>query len=94
MRAGLEPGEGQAGGADGWRVRELKALPELLLDELAALLNEVERSGQWPAALEQARGQIERLSMLQGESDQREEKWRGRLERLGRVWEHRTPVVV
>eukprot|EP00660_Eupelagonema_oceanica_P019607 gene19607-biopygen16350 len=44
----------QAGGMDGWRVRELRALPVPILDALAGLLNEVERSGQWPATLERA----------------------------------------
>eukprot|EP00662_Eupelagonemidae_sp_cell21_P057404 gene57404-biopygen32076 len=44
----------QAGGMEGWRVRELKALPEPLLDALAEVLNEVERQGAWPAALERA----------------------------------------
>eukprot|EP00666_Eupelagonemidae_sp_cell4sb_P018026 gene18026-biopygen9074 len=44
----------QAGGMDGWRVRELKALPEPLLDLLAGVLNLVEATGEWPAAIEQA----------------------------------------
>eukprot|EP00660_Eupelagonema_oceanica_P014178 gene14178-biopygen34257 len=44
----------QAGGMEGWRVRELKALPEALLDALAEVLNVVEHEGRWPAALERA----------------------------------------
>jgi hypothetical protein len=43
-----------AAGMDGWRVAELKALPDFLLGQLAALLNAVERTGRWPAALERA----------------------------------------
>eukprot|EP00660_Eupelagonema_oceanica_P019441 gene19441-biopygen20255 len=44
----------QAGGMEGWRVRELKALPEPLLDRLARVFNTVERTGAWPPALQRA----------------------------------------
>eukprot|EP00660_Eupelagonema_oceanica_P019619 gene19618-biopygen24621 len=44
----------QAGGMEGWRVRELKALPEPLLDLLARVFNAVERTGRWPPALQRA----------------------------------------
>ena len=37
-------------GVDGWRVRELKALPQLL-DLLADLFNLIEQTGTWPDAL-------------------------------------------
>ena len=43
-----------AAGVEGWRVAELKALPDLLLDKLAQVLNKVEQSGRWPRALERA----------------------------------------
>ena len=42
----------QAGGMEGWRVKELKKLPVVLLDRLAVLLEVVEQRGQWPSALE------------------------------------------
>eukprot|EP00666_Eupelagonemidae_sp_cell4sb_P005827 gene5827-biopygen9860 len=44
----------QAGGMEGWRVRELKALPLPLLGALARVFNAVERAGKWPTALERA----------------------------------------
>ena len=40
-----------APGADGWRARELKALPDCLLDRLAVLFNHIEQDGIWPDAL-------------------------------------------
>jgi len=43
-----------ASGMDGWRVAELKALPDFLLDKLAILLNVVEMTGTWPHTLERA----------------------------------------
>eukprot|EP00660_Eupelagonema_oceanica_P006904 gene6905-biopygen7513 len=44
----------QASGMDGWRVAELKALPDPILARLAATLTLVEETGTWPAALENA----------------------------------------
>eukprot|EP00665_Eupelagonemidae_sp_cell47_P009218 gene9219-8160_t len=44
----------QACGMDGWRVAELKALPDVLLERLADVLNWVETTATWPAALENA----------------------------------------
>ena len=41
-------------GPDGWRVAELRALPQFLLVHLATFLNCVERLGKWPPALCQA----------------------------------------
>ena len=41
-----------APGADGWRASELKALPDALLDRLAALFNIIEIHGKWPEALQ------------------------------------------
>ncbi|KAJ9444461.1 hypothetical protein DIPPA_21458 [Diplonema papillatum] len=41
-------------GVDGWRMAELKALPDPMLDALAELLNLVERTGEWPRALQTA----------------------------------------
>ena len=38
-------------GPDGWRVSELKALPDSLLERLATLLNVIEQTGCWPDAL-------------------------------------------
>ena len=43
-----------AAGMEGWRVAELKALPPFLLDKLAQLLNQVEKTGRWPRSLERA----------------------------------------
>ena len=43
-----------AAGMEGWRVAELKVLPTFLLDKLAQLLNNVEKSGRWPRSLERA----------------------------------------
>ena len=43
-----------AAGIEGWRVAELKALPPFLLDKLAQLLNQVEKTGRWPRSLERA----------------------------------------
>lgn len=40
-----------AAGCDGWRVDELKRLPEVLLDWLAVVFNVVEETGEWPSAL-------------------------------------------
>ena len=40
-----------APGADGWRVCELKALPDILLERLAILLNLIEQTGKWPDSL-------------------------------------------
>ena len=40
-----------APGCDGWRVDELKKLPLPILDRLADLLNIIEETGVWPAAL-------------------------------------------
>jgi len=40
-----------APGADGWRVSELKALPDCILDRLATLFNQIELAGSWPEAL-------------------------------------------
>ena len=47
---------GKAPGLDGWRVAELRLLPDSLLQWLADLLEEVERGGAWPAALRQPEG--------------------------------------
>eukprot|EP00660_Eupelagonema_oceanica_P019203 gene19203-biopygen19823 len=44
----------QAGGIEGWRVAELKALPEPLLELLAEFYNVVEREGRWPEALKRS----------------------------------------
>ena len=41
-------------GPDGWRVAELRALPEFFLEHLATFLNGVEAHGHWPPALCQA----------------------------------------
>ena len=40
-------------GVEGWSVSELKRLPRPLLDDLATLLNTIELTGAWPAALEE-----------------------------------------
>ncbi len=45
---------GQAGGMEGWRVRELKRLPPPLLQLLADFYDTVELTGVWPDALEKA----------------------------------------
>ena len=37
--------------ADGWRVAELQALPLLLFEKLAELLNLLEETGTWPVPL-------------------------------------------
>lgn len=47
-------GSGQAAGIEGWRVEELAALPDLLLDQLAEFYNVVERTATWPHSLERA----------------------------------------
>eukprot|EP00660_Eupelagonema_oceanica_P019296 gene19296-biopygen25481 len=44
----------QAAGMDGWRVAEVKALPDPILERLATTLNLIEETGTWPAALEHA----------------------------------------
>ena len=44
----------QQGGADGWRVAELKRLPSGFLDLLVELFTAVERAGRWPGALLEA----------------------------------------
>ncbi|KAJ9456836.1 Retrovirus-related Pol polyprotein from type-1 retrotransposable element R2 [Diplonema papillatum] len=44
----------KAGGMDGWRVCELKALPVPLLDVIALALNDVEGTGSWPEVVAQA----------------------------------------
>eukprot|EP00666_Eupelagonemidae_sp_cell4sb_P018005 gene18005-biopygen14326 len=41
----------QAPGMDGWRVDEIKALPDVLLDRLAGLFDRIEVTGEWPTAL-------------------------------------------
>ena len=41
-------------GPDGWRVAELRALPDLFLGHLATLLTCVEEHGHWPPAICQA----------------------------------------
>eukprot|EP00662_Eupelagonemidae_sp_cell21_P003736 gene3736-biopygen34283 len=43
-----------AGGMEGWRPAELKALPTPLLTLLADVFNAIEATGEWPAALEKA----------------------------------------
>eukprot|EP00973_Karenia_brevis_P068979 9588479-Karenia_brevis.AAC.1 len=45
---------GQACGMEGWRVEELKKLPDMLLHRLAILLNAVEKTGSWPLSLQRA----------------------------------------
>ena len=40
-------------GLDGWRIAEVKSLPDFFLDRLAVLLNTVEETGVWPQALAQ-----------------------------------------
>ena len=40
-----------AAGVDSWRVREALDLPLALLDQVAAVFNEIERGGVWPPAL-------------------------------------------
>ena len=50
---GLMAASGSSG-MDGWRVAELKALPEPVLNLLADLFNCIESSGRWPLALERA----------------------------------------
>jgi hypothetical protein len=47
-------GSHSAAGVEGWRVSELKELPDFLLGKLADLFNVIERTGQWPASLERA----------------------------------------
>ena len=44
----------QAGGMEGWRVKELKRLPVALLNRLADFFELVEQYGRWPASLERA----------------------------------------
>ena len=51
-------------GPDGWRVSELKALPDSLLERLASLLNVIEQTGCWPDAL--AQGVISLISKGEG----------------------------
>ena len=41
-------------GPDDWRVAELRSLPDYFLEQLATLLDCVERLGRWPPALCQA----------------------------------------
>eukprot|EP00973_Karenia_brevis_P056941 7920621-Karenia_brevis.AAC.1 len=41
-------------GADGWRVSELRKLPDVLLDRLAEVFNMIEERGVWPVSLERA----------------------------------------
>ena len=53
-----------SGGADGWRVAELKALPMGLLQRLCDLFNLIERLGKWPEAM--AIGIITPLSKGEG----------------------------
>jgi endonuclease/exonuclease/phosphatase family metal-dependent hydrolase len=43
-----------ASGADGWRIQELRLLPESMLEDLAEVLNCIEETGAWPRALMQA----------------------------------------
>ena len=38
---------------DGWRIAEVKSLPDFFLDRLAVLLNTIEETGVWPQALAQ-----------------------------------------
>eukprot|EP01063_Lacrimia_lanifica_P009520 TRINITY_DN164_c3_g1_i2.p1 TRINITY_DN164_c3_g1~~TRINITY_DN164_c3_g1_i2.p1 ORF type:complete len:1828 (+),score=137.10 TRINITY_DN164_c3_g1_i2:784-6267(+) len=40
-----------APGIDGWRVRELAALPDVLLEEMVEAFRMIERTGRWPDAL-------------------------------------------
>ena len=47
-------GSNKAAGLDGWRVAELKALPAPILECMAATLNDVERTGEWPRAIARA----------------------------------------
>ena len=42
---------GSAGGADGWRAAEIRALPLAFWDRMAQLLHACERLGRWPTAL-------------------------------------------
>ena len=41
-------------GMDGWRVRELRKLPEPILDMLACFFNMVKSTGCWPLSLQRA----------------------------------------
>ena len=43
-----------AGGRDGWRIRELKQLPDVLLQSLLEVFECAETGGGWPAALQEA----------------------------------------
>ena len=45
MRANVSPG------LDAWSVLEMQRLPTELWDALAAMLNNIELTGKWPAAL-------------------------------------------
>ena len=55
LRATLARMKGSsAGGRDGWRVRELKELPDALLEGLLEVFEVAEMGGVWPAALQEA----------------------------------------
>ena len=41
----------KAQGVDSWGARELKALPRQAYDDLAAVLGQIEKEGQWPPGL-------------------------------------------
>eukprot|EP00973_Karenia_brevis_P024766 3414417-Karenia_brevis.AAC.1 len=41
-------------GMDGWRVAELKALPDVIFEMLAQVFNVIEKSAQWPTAVRAA----------------------------------------
>ena len=55
-----------AAGLDGWRVAELRALPDSLLERLVELLSCVEQTGQWPQGV--AEGVITLISKGEGAS--------------------------
>ncbi|KAJ9468433.1 RNA-directed DNA polymerase from mobile element jockey [Diplonema papillatum] len=56
LRDVLNKRETTACGVDGWRLDELKALPDELLDGFATLFNLVEERGEWPRADDVDRG--------------------------------------
>ena len=54
LRDHLRKTPSKAAGLDGWTVDLLRRLPGELLDDLAGLLNEIERGADWPEPLLQA----------------------------------------
>ena len=56
LKGAAAAAKASCGGPDGWRPAEFKLLGDGALEELAFLLNDIERTGKWPGVLMRARG--------------------------------------